>query len=684
MTRPRPIPALACSAALLLALGGPARADTVVLRDGRVLTGRVIEQGDKIYIEVRDKGGTIVSRQDVLRIETAEGVVRPAVVQDELHLRDGRIVRGDVRVSPDGTEVIVGLGDRGEVRVPRTAVAVIRWRDGRADAGEVAGMDEHARRLNETIDRRVRELAHGTDVEKLEARRELLALGGFSRAYLETVAQRQPEAMRPILADLDRLEALRKVLPSKAEEALPRLGERLISPETSERESALRSVVMEVPDHVGPLLLHMIKTDETPRVRAYCVSQLAALRRYEELADVLKLPDGPLRLAAAFALGDAGILAGVPILIEALRLSDPELRAVAIQKLTEYTGEHFGYRAQGSPEDRDRAVARWNQFWRERGDELTRTSLRTRLPGVGLTTAEEAERAQALWEEANRLIGSTLPRAARGPAEAVPAPSADERQRKLDRAQELLRQALDLDASLSGARMTRAVLLYEELGRSREAEGQLGLIIDRAEYDSKSNPDSARKYASFHLGIIAQREGRFERATVRFTQALQYDPQFLEALVALGDTHLGVAMAAVEAGGAPTVEGRREALVAARRAFGDALAAIERQEADLRGVTRDLMAEAPDTLAEGQVIQAVSKSLGELKRRKAEVHFRIGRACAALLEDDAAAAAYRAASTLVPDDETYREALRAWTPKAPEAPARPAPPAQPQPAGAPR
>ena len=57
---------------------------------------------------------------------------------------------------------------------------------------------------------------------------------------------------------------------------------------------------------------------------------------------------GLVGLAAAFALGDAGIYAGVPILIEALRLSDVEIRTVAFQKLTEYTGQHFGYRPQGS------------------------------------------------------------------------------------------------------------------------------------------------------------------------------------------------------------------------------------------------------------------------------------------------------------------------------------------------
>lgn len=647
--------AASAAVALLLGLGqGPALADTVVLRDGRVITGRVVEQGDKLYIE-RDLGGIVVSRQEVVRIETAEGAARQAAVQDTVLLKDGRIVRGDVRVSPDGTEVIVGLGDRGELRHPRSAVAVIRWRDGRAEAGEAAGHDEHARRLHETIDRRVRELMHGTDAERLEARRELLALGGFSRTYLETVAREQPAALAPILRDLDRLEALRKVLPSRAEEGIARLGERLVSLDSSERESALRSVVMEVPDQVGPLLLHVIKTDEASRVRAYCVSQLGALRRYEELAEVLKLQDGPLRLAAAFALGDAGIYAGVPILIEALRLSDVEIRTVAIQKLTDYTGQHFGYRAQGSVEDRERSVARWNLWWNENGAELVRRSIQTVAPDSqgSLVTAEEAERAILLRDEANRLVAGTT-------AAAIDPAGAEDRVRRLERAQELLRQSLSLDPSSSSARMTRAVILYEELGRSRDAERELNLIISRAEHDAKGAPEAAKKFANYHLGQIALREGSWERATVRFSQALQYDPAFLDGLVALGDTHLALGLAPVDAGGPATVEARKESLLGARRAYQDALRAVEKEEADLRGITRDLMAEAPDTLAEGQVLQAVSKSMNDLKRRRATIQFRIGRACAGLQDDDAAVAAYRAANTLDPDNDAYREALRAW------------------------
>jgi tetratricopeptide (TPR) repeat protein len=684
MTQPRPrLAAFAGGVALLLGLtAAPALADTVVLRDGRVISGRVTEQGDMIYIEVRDLGGIAVSRSEVVRIESADRPAGPQVMKDKLLLKDGRIVVGDARLTPDGTEVIVGLGDRGEVRHPRSAVSVIQWRDGRAEAAGAGPADEHERRLNETIDRRVRELMHGTDGEKLEARRELLALGAFSRTYLDQVAAKHGDALSGVLADLGRLEALRKVMPSRAEEAIPRLGERLVSPDATERESAVRAVVMEVPDQVGPLLLHMVKEDKAPRVRAYCVSQLGALRRYEELAEVLKLPDGQLRLAAAFTLGDAGIYAGVPILIEALRLSDLEIRTVAIQKLTAYTGQHFGYRPQSSPEERDRAVAQWNRWWNENGTRIVTDSIRTTAPSSegGVVTNEDALQARELWTEANRLI-TTTEGVEEGPVDPA---AATTRLQRLERAADLLRQALDLDPSISSARMTRAVLLYEELNLPRDAERQLNLIISRAQHDAAASPDAAKKFANYHLGVIALREGSWERATVRFSQSLQYDPGFLDALIALGDTHLGLALAPVEAGGSDDVAARKESLAAARRTFLDALKSVERQEADLRAVTRDLMAEAPDSLQEGQVMQAVRKSLKELQRRRATIHFRIGRVCAALQDDAGTLEAYRMANSLDPKNEVYRGALRAWghTP-APtedsdaEAPSATPPPAQP-------
>lgn len=658
---------LAALLALALLGAGAARADTVVLRDGRVISGRVIEQGDKIFIEHERYGGITVARAEVVRIETAQGQVEaPKAQEDIVVLRDGRLVRGDVRLSADGADVIVGLGERGEVRHPRGAVAVIRWRDGRAEATDGPGTGE-GDKLQETIGRRLKELEGPDAALRLSARRELLALGAFARAYLDQLSRERPEVaeLKGVLQDLDRLEAWRRVLPSKVEETVPHLGEKLVSPDAGDRESALRSVAMEVQGQAGPALLHAIRTDESPRVRAYGVSQLAALRRYEELAEVLKLGDGPLRLAAAFALGDAGIYAGIPILIEALRLSDVELRAAAIRKLTEYTGEHHGYRAQGSAEDREASIARWNAWWKENGARIVRESLKDKAPDsfeAAKVTREEAERAKKLWADGTAMIARAG--AADGAADDA---AKQKRLDQLDRAQELLRQALLLDPALGSARMTRAVLLFEELDRPRDAEQQLNTILLRAEQakqDDAAQRDAvaARKFALYHLGRIALREGVWQKALSRFAQSADLDPTFVDAIEAQGDVHLAMGLAPPgPAEVAPTAAQRKEALTAARRLYVQSLDALQRLDDELMKVSRDAVADAPDSIEEGQVIQAVKRSRRDLAKRRGAVHFKVGRASAALLDDAAAIDAYQKAAGLDPENESYQQALKLWS-----------------------
>lgn len=660
-------------ASALGALLGVARADTVVLRDGRVIVGRVIEQGDHIFVEHAKHGGITVSRSDVVRIDTEQGAQPERPLHDVVVLKDGRIVRGDVHLSQDGTEVVVGLGERGEVRHPRAAVAVIQWRDGRAEATGADG-DPHAAALRTTIDRRVKDLTDGDDATKLEARRELLALGAFSRTYLESLAADRP-ALREVLSDLDRIEALRRVLPTRSEEVVPRLTERLISKDPADREAALRAVIMELPNEVGPLLLYVVKTDDAPRVRAYCVSQMSSLRCFEQLAEVLRLDDGPLRLAAAFALGDAGIYAGVPILIEALNLPDVQIRTVAIDKLQQYTGKVFGYRPQGTDAERSRSIALWNQYWDENGAQLVRDSIKANAPGTtGATiTPDEKEKAGRLWTEANRLLAAVD---AGDPTDATDEARAERRRRGIDRVQDTLRQVLALDPTLATARMTRAVLLYTELDRARDAEAELNLIIARAGQDP-GDADAAKKFAYYHLGMVALRERRWETARTRLSQALQYDEGFLEALEGQGDVQLAMAVAPRDEvpGG---VSARREALVGARAAYQDALKAIERLEADLRELRRDLASDSPETIEEGQVFQAVGRSKTQLEQREAGVQFKLGRVAAALQEDDLAKDCYRSAARLDPENQEYRDAAKAWgvdlPAPAPAAPGSSAPP----------
>lgn len=677
MPKSRP---LALALALTLTAALPAAADTVYLKDGRVVTGRVIDRGDDTIFLERALGGIPIRRRDVLRIEIDPNAAKSeALPHDVVVLRDGSIVRGDARLTADGTEVVIGLGNSGEVRHPREQVSAIHWRDGRTE-GAAAGAGSP---LQAKVDSLVEALAAtGPDGApdpdaRAAARRELLGLGAFARGYLSSLKGERAELVRGLLADLDRLEAIRRVLPTAVEQRQPGISERLIDPDDDLREKALRALVLAEPTHVGPLLLYVVKQDGSPRLRALAVSQLASLRRFEELAEVLRTHDGPLRLAAAFALGDAGIYAGVPVLIEALRLNDTTIRSAAVHKLRQYTRQHFDFDPNAPPEKREEAIGRWNAWWSRNGDELVRRSIKEVAPGMegARVSKEEALRADDLLAEANRLIVAAqegLPGEDGKPAD--PRAAADRRLR-LERAEDLIRQALAQDPSHSSARMTRAVLLYEDLGRSLEARQELGRIVDRAEFDP-GDPNAARKFANYHLGVIALRERRWEKASLRFTQSLQYDPAFLDAMVGQGDAYLGLALSeevaledkrrADEAKAAgrepPTPTGVDSNLDAARQAFSSALGAIEAEHESLLGMVSDLQRAPDKSFEESQVIQAVKKSQDALNARQAALHFRLGRIHAARMppDDRRALQSYREAARLDPDEPDYRKAVELW------------------------
>ena len=682
-------PPLSCLAAIAFAASG--FADTVVLKDGRIITGRVVERGDRIYVE-QERVGTSFLRSEVARVETDEGAEVQQETMDVVLLKDGRIVRGEVSVAPDGRDVIVKRGERGEVRHPRNAVQIIRWRDGRQDAPGLAP-GEAGSDLQRTVDRLVKDLDSPIAAIQNEARRELLALGPFARSYLDALKVKHPVTLGPLIGQLDRIEALRRVLPGKVEEAIPRLAERLVSPDEDQRESALKAVVVEAPAEVGPLLLHVVERESrdpngSQRIKAYCVSQLAALRSFEELGQVLKLTEGPLRLAAALALGDAGIYAGVPIVIEALRIQGKgtadreaqQIREVANTKLCEWTQQQFGFRAGSPPEEREVAVRRWETWWKENGDEFLRRGLRESAPELAGSKVTEDEKSQALkrWEQATRLMASALEQKA--PEAETPEEEAERLSRRrqlLEQAVEELGRALERDPGLSTARLTRATLLYEELGRPRDAERELDRILARAEFD-QGDPAAAKKFAHYHLAQIALSERAWQRAVVRFSQALNYDEQFTAAHEGQGDAHLALAMEPGEGqGGEEEVEARRDSLEAARRSYAAAIESVVKQEDDLRRILREMMSEAPDSVGEGQMIQMIRRNSRNLEQIRARLQAKLGRVWAALGHDRKALEAFQVAVALDGENEEYKRLFEAWGKLVGEVPDTSPPPAKP-------
>lgn len=650
---------------LALCLSTPAAADQVVLKDGRTLDGKVIDRGDDNIVLEQKLGSIPINRRDIVRIVLDETEGTEANDFDVVVLRDGTVVKGDVSLSKDGGEVIVSGGKRGLVKHPRAVVSAIHWRDGRellTDPDHPEGAEALTNRIERLLeDLRRNDLQGQPDLAtRGEARRELLSLGVFARRILDKLKDGpHAEAAEEILTDLRRLAEVRKVVPTKLEEKIPRLAERLIAPSISEREAALRAATMEAPEGSGPLLLYFVKYDEAARLRAYAVSQLSSLRRFEELAEVLKLPDGPLRLAAAFALGEAGIYAGLPVLIDALRLPDVDIRTAAIAKLRTYTRQHFGYRPLGTPEDRDAAILKWNAWWKADGWKLAQSSIRQSAPNLKGAKVSDPERAGALkiWDEANRLItdankelepSGATPAERRTSLEAL----AQARKRTLERALTLIDRALDLDPGLATARLTRAALFYEEFGKLGAARKELRLLLDRADHDFK-DPDAAHKFAHYHLGKIEFAEKAYQRAAVRFGQALDYEPGFLEARVSQGDAYFERGLSEADP------EARVEAFQAALIAYRAGIKTVADKDEEMIELIKGIRARRKD-VEESQVLQAVRRNRESLREREGELHFRIGRLQAARGHDDEALKAYREALRNAPQNEEYRRAVAFW------------------------
>lgn len=650
---------------LALGIAGSAAADQVVLKDGRTLDGKVIDRGDDQIVLEQKLGSIPINRRDIVRIVLDESDTPEAQDFDVVVLRDGTVVKGDVTLSKDGGEVVVSGGKRGLVKHPRAVVSAIHWRDGRellTDPDHPEGADA----LQKRIERLLEDL-HRDDIQgrpdlatRGEARRELLSLGVFARRILEKLKEGpHAEASLEILTDLRRLAEVRKVVPTKLEEKIPRLAERLIALSIGEREAALRAATMEAPESSGPLLLYFVKYDEAARLRAYAVSQLSSLRRFEELAEVLKLTDGPLRLAAAFALGEAGIYAGIPVLIDALRLPDVDIRTAAVLKLRSYTRQHFGYRPLGTPEDREAAVVKWNDWWKSDGWKLAQSSIRQSAPNLKGAKVSDAERVGALklWEEANRLIteankeleptGKTVAER-RTSLEAL----SKARKRTLERALSIIDRALDLDPGLATARLTRAALFYEEFGKLGAARKELRLLLDRADHDFK-DPDAAHKFAHYHLGRIELAEKAYQRAAVRFGQALDYEPGFLEARIAQGDAYFERGLSEDD------LEVRKEAFQAALVSYRAGLKTVGEKDEEMIELIKGIRARRKD-VEESQVLQSVRRNRESLRGREASLHFRIGRLQAARGHDDEALKAYREALRNDPKREEYRQAVEFW------------------------
>lgn len=111
---------------------------------------------------------------------------------------------------------------------------------------------------------------------------------------------------------------------------------------------------------------------------AYCLGMIQDPRALDALNNALASPHTRLRHESATAMLRMGDPRALPTMIDALEHPDPLVRARAILVLKDRTGGTMGYVADGKPEDRAAAVARW-RAWHARGGGV----MAPRQPGTG-------------------------------------------------------------------------------------------------------------------------------------------------------------------------------------------------------------------------------------------------------------------------------------------------------------
>src|SRR5262249_26567881 len=154
------------------------------------------------------------------------------------------------------------------------------------------------------------------------------------------------------------------------------------------------------------------------------------------------------------------------------------------------------------------------------GQKLLSDSIKT----FNKSEISDADRAKAIdrWREGNKAVDDAEKKEKDAVANGSPL---DPKQRTYayELAAHLFKEATDLDPSLCSARLSRALVLYEQLHQPREAENELKLILSRFAPEDATYP---RLLATYHLGRLAQLESEFRKAERYFEDAAHLDATF--------------------------------------------------------------------------------------------------------------------------------------------------------------
>ncbi len=653
--------ALAAAAAIA---AGPAEADTVRLKRGPVIKGKVIDRGAYVIVE-RDfpyatTGAAVptgtasvsirIERHEIQSIEIDGQAAQTPKDLDIVVFVSGDELPGRVEVREDGKEVVVrGEGDRGEVVFDSRQVRTILWSQ-KAKGEQRTGMTS----LGSTVEKLLLDLRSTDDTARREARKKLYGLGVYALPYLEARQDDSDPAIRDAVRGVVEIARFRTYMTPELADRVPSLARVLVEGTEPERVAVLKEAVVAAPNDCAPILLHLARHDRSKDVRAFVLGQLTLLDRIPELLELVESRDGSLRFAAAVALGDNGVFVGVPLVIEGLKHPEVSIRKVSIQKLETWFGEFKGYFPDVELEKRAAAVAKWEEFWAKEGAERSLRSLRSTIRKDEISE-EEKGRGILHWTNAQKIWDAAATTGLEGEA----------RKRELYKVRFALEKSLEHYPQNANARNALGTLLYTELDEPGGARRELDLVLHR--YADDAAP-AARLHAHFHLGRIAQSERRWTEAESHYKLALSIDQRNVDALRALGLLAYERAITDERL----DKEARKKGLDESIRHYTAAMTAVDQYDMELRenvGAAADAIA-VVQPFRRGIFMKSVDAVKLELRRTAADLRYLRGRSYGAVQNRPLAFADSSAALELDPENPLYRGAVEAWRPEpAPPAPA---------------
>jgi tetratricopeptide (TPR) repeat protein len=629
--------------ALALAAGSAALGDTVKLKDGKIIKGRVTDRGAYVIVEhdyapspatvnaqpQPRNASTRIDRRDIESIEVDGAAPKQASDLDVVVFVNGDELPGRVEIRDGGKDVVIVSGDKrgqGELHFESRLVRTILWSQ-RSQSEQRSG-DAPIGTAIKTL------LADATSKDPeaaRDARARLYALGVYALPYLESRAEDPDPAVRAAIARVLEVARLKSYMTPGLAERVPGLARQIVETTGAERIAAVKDAVVGSPQDCAPILVHLAKTDHDPAVRAFVLGQLQLMGRTRELMDLLDSKEGALRFAAAVALGDNGVYVGIPLLIEGLKHPEAQVRKVAIAKLDAWTGQFFGYFADDPEAERAKHVAEWEEWWKKEGPALVERSLRATTE-PGRVSDDDKAFGVAHWTTAQDMWGRINQLGLEG----------DARRAEVEKVKRELEKSLDRYPQNVNARISLGVLEYMELGDAASARKELDLVLRR--YDDESSP-RARFMAHYHLARAEEADRKWAEAEQDLHLALTIEPKSADALKALGlllyDRAIGDETLAAEAvARAKTdadrlvaqVEARRALLEEAVKRLGEAREAIDRYDAEIHD-DADKAAEGialADAYGAPKFRATVEDAKAELRRTAADVRFLRGRALLAL------------------------------------------------------